>query len=242
MSAATSAFADLQRARNEWTVAELLDPLAASTIYALPPSSIYSGPASASSRFPAITPWSVGTLQRFLPHDNSERNTVGHRREAMSAATSAFDADVQRVRNERTVAELLDPLAASTIYALPPPYSSSSSSQKPRSVVRTRRTFGLVEELFQKQTAIVQAASDGDIDRVARLISMGMDVNAIDRWGCSALSMCGYGGHVAIARLLLDHGANINKILGRFRIKRPDLAPCAPTPSASLAAANPLAH
>jgi ankyrin repeat protein len=40
--------------------------------------------------------------------------------------------------------------------------------------------------------------------------TIGMDVNAIDRWGWSALSMCGYGGHIIIARLLLDHGANID--------------------------------
>src|ERR1700760_710836 len=39
-----------------------------------------------------------------------------------------------------------------------------------------------------------------------------MDVNAVDRWGWSALSMCGYGGHVAIARVLLDHGAKIDNV------------------------------
>jgi ankyrin repeat protein len=39
-----------------------------------------------------------------------------------------------------------------------------------------------------------------------------MDVNAVDRWGWSALSMCGYGGHMGIARLLLDHGANIDNV------------------------------
>ncbi|KAJ7658970.1 hypothetical protein B0H17DRAFT_1096429 [Mycena rosella] len=149
------------------------------------------------------------TAPSDLSHDSSEHNTVGHRREAMSAANSAFDAEVQRARNERNVAELLDPLAASTTYSLPPP---SYSSQTARPVVRRRRTFGLVEKLFLKQTAIVQAASDGDIDRVARLISLGMDVNVVDRWGWSALSMCGYGGHVAIARLLLDRGAKIDNV------------------------------
>jgi ankyrin repeat protein len=39
-----------------------------------------------------------------------------------------------------------------------------------------------------------------------------MDVNVVDRWGWSALSMCGYGGHIAIARLLLDHGAKIDNV------------------------------
>ncbi|KAJ7474447.1 hypothetical protein B0H11DRAFT_2035469 [Mycena galericulata] len=151
------------------------------------------------------------TAHSHLRHDTSESNTFGRRRQVMSAAINSFDTEVQRMRNERSVAELLDPLAASTIYSLsPPPSSFSLSSQTSRPVVRQRRPFGLVEKLFQKQTAIVQAASDNDIDRVARLISLGMDVNAVDRWGWSALSMCGYGGHVAIARLLLEHGANIN--------------------------------
>ncbi|KAJ7800336.1 hypothetical protein B0H13DRAFT_2499994 [Mycena leptocephala] len=128
------------------------------------------------------------TAHSDLSHDSSERSTVGPRREAMNAASSAFNAEVERRRAEPA-------LAIS-------PSSSSFSSQ----TIRRRRTFGLVEKLFQKQTAIVQAASDGDVDRVARLISIGMDV------GWSALSMCGYGGHIAIARLLLDHGANIDNV------------------------------
>ncbi|KAF8170713.1 hypothetical protein K438DRAFT_1982570 [Mycena galopus ATCC 62051] len=153
-----------------------------------------------------------------LSHDHgsseSEGTTVG-RREAMhmSFTTNAFDAEVKRRHNERSVSELLAPLAAKTTYSLPSPSSASvSSSTTALPAPRRRRTFGLVGKLFQKQTAIVQAASDGDIDRVARLISMGMDVNAVDRWGWSALSMCGYGGHVAIARLLLDHGAKIDNV------------------------------
>ncbi|KAJ7932654.1 hypothetical protein B0H13DRAFT_2650661 [Mycena leptocephala] len=108
----------------------------------------------------------------------------------------SHDTDVTRLttaraRNERAVSELLDPLAASTLYSLPSPSSSSTLSPSPRAG---------------------GAASDGDIDRVANLISIGMDVNAVDRWGWSALSMCGYGGHMAIARLLLDHGANIDNV------------------------------
>ncbi|KAJ7334726.1 hypothetical protein DFH08DRAFT_879232 [Mycena albidolilacea] len=147
--------------------------------------------------------------------DSNWYPSVGPRREVidLSATSSAFDAEVQRMRNERSVAELLAPLAVSATYSLPSASSSSfSSSQTARPAVQRRRTFGLVGKLFQKQTAIVQAASDANIDRVARLISLGMDVNAVDRWGWSALSMCGYGGHVAIARLLLDHGAKIDNV------------------------------
>lgn len=41
----------------------------------------------------------------------------------------------------------------------------------------------MVRKLFHKQTAIVQAASDGDMDKIANLISLGCNVNATDRWG-----------------------------------------------------------
>ncbi|KAJ7637015.1 hypothetical protein FB45DRAFT_453441 [Roridomyces roridus] len=142
---------------------------------------------------------------------HSAASHFGHDEEdagRLSAATYAFDAELQRTRNSRAVTDLFDPLAASTMYSLSPP----SDSKNKRPVPTRRRTFGMVEKLFQKQTAIVQAASDGDIDRVAKLISMGMDVNVRDRWGWSALSMCGYGGHAAIARILLDHGANIDNM------------------------------
>ncbi|KAF7329011.1 ANK-REP-REGION domain-containing protein [Mycena venus] len=150
-------------------------------------------------------------------HDSSEppRKTVGHLREAidLSIATSEFNAEVQRTRNERNVAELLDPLAAMSTYSLSlPSPDSASSSQTTLPTPRRRSTFGLVQKLFQKPTAIIQAASDGDIDRVAPDDPIGVDVNAVDRWGWSALSMCGYGGHVAIARLLLDNGAKIENV------------------------------
>ncbi|KAK4119248.1 hypothetical protein N657DRAFT_581997 [Parathielavia appendiculata] len=76
---------------------------------------------------------------------------------------------------------------------------------------RKRSTpIGMIRKLFKNDTEIVQAASDGDVEKVAKLISLGMDVNARDRWGWSALSMCGYGGYKDIARLLLDHGADLD--------------------------------
>jgi hypothetical protein len=70
----------------------------------------------------------------------------------------------------------------------------------------------MIKKLFKNNTDIIEAASDGDLERVAKLISLGMDVNARDRWGWSALSMCGYGGHKEIARILLDHGADLDNV------------------------------
>ncbi|KAM7185051.1 potassium channel AKT1 [Naviculisporaceae sp. PSN 640] len=75
-----------------------------------------------------------------------------------------------------------------------------------------RRTgpVGLVKRWLVHDKAMLEAASDGDVDKVAELISLGMDVNIRDRWGWSPLSMCGYGGHKAVARILLDHGADLD--------------------------------
>lgn len=81
--------------------------------------------------------------------------------------------------------------------------------------VQTRKASAVSRVLFKllkKDTAIIEAASDGDTKKVASLISSGANVNAKDRWGWSALSMCGYGGHIEIARLLLDHGAEIDNV------------------------------
>ncbi|KAJ3890783.1 hypothetical protein GG344DRAFT_48699 [Lentinula edodes] len=68
----------------------------------------------------------------------------------------------------------------------------------------------MIQKLFQKNTAIIQAASDGDLNKVVKFISIGCDVNTRDRWGWSALSMAAYGNHLSIARVLLDHGANMD--------------------------------
>lgn len=81
--------------------------------------------------------------------------------------------------------------------------------------VQTRKASAVSRVLFKllkKDIAIIEAASDRDIKKVSSLISSGANVNARDRWGWSALSMCGYGGHIEIARLLLDHGAEIDNV------------------------------
>ena len=53
----------------------------------------------------------------------------------------------------------------------------------PSKVRRRTDPVGLVKKLFMKETAIIEAASDADCDKVAELIALGMDVNARDRWG-----------------------------------------------------------
>lgn len=117
---------------------------------------------------------------------------------SLNTANADFEKELQKQRTDRSVGEILD-------------YMSVERLVTPK-VKKKKDPAALLQKLFQKDTAIVQAASDGDIGKVARLISVGKDVNARDTWGWSALSMCGYGGHKAIARLLLDHGADLDNI------------------------------
>jgi hypothetical protein len=63
--------------------------------------------------------------------------------------------------------------------------SSSRSSLKIR---RASSVSSVLFKMFKKETAIIEAASDGDLSKVAKLISAGANVNARDRWGVSLSS------------------------------------------------------
>jgi ankyrin repeat protein len=69
-----------------------------------------------------------------------------------------------------------------------------------------------LRELLRKDGAIIEAASNGDVGRVSELLSSGANVNARDRRGWSALSICAHGGYIVMAQLLLNHGADLNNI------------------------------
>lgn len=92
---------------------------------------------------------------------------------------------------------------------LPPPVrSDTSASYSPAALLRKKSIPSmLLFRLFQNGTKLIEAASDGSLDRVASILSLGADVNVRDKWGWSALSMAAYGGHGNIAKLLLACGA-----------------------------------
>ncbi|OTA92775.1 hypothetical protein M434DRAFT_31531 [Hypoxylon sp. CO27-5] len=114
----------------------------------------------------------------------------------MNTANEEFELEMRKKQAERPLEQIFKPLTI----------DSTIPSVRKKSLTDPSR---LIRKLFVKEDALVQAASDGDIDKVANLLSIGCSVNARDRWGWSALSMCAYGGHLAIARLLLEHGADL---------------------------------
>lgn len=92
---------------------------------------------------------------------------------------------------------------------LPPPTrSDTSASHSPAALLRKKSIPSmLLFRLFQNGTKLIEAASDGSLERVASILSLGANVNVRDKWGWSALSMAAYGGHESIAKLLLACGA-----------------------------------
>lgn len=132
--------------------------------------------------------------------DSGYGGSEDSRRPSMSTLCAANEEFAKQVKEEElhTANSITSSAAVSRSYTIKP---------------KRKMDFGrLVQRLMVKDKAIIEAASDGDIDRVVQLLNLGVDVNVTERWGWSALSMCAYGGHTAIARLLLDHGANLDNV------------------------------
>lgn len=88
---------------------------------------------------------------------------------SMSAANEEFEAELHRKRPDIPMEDVFRSVTV----------ESTTSSIKKSRTDPTR----LIRKLFQKETAIVQAASDGDFEKVVKLISIGCNVNTKDRWG-----------------------------------------------------------
>lgn len=58
-----------------------------------------------------------------------------------------------------------------------------------------------------EEISLCLAAAQGDIREVQRLLKMGVDIDAADRDGTPLMRAC-FEGHVAVAKLLLQHGAD----------------------------------
>ncbi|WP_428936839.1 ankyrin repeat domain-containing protein [Fontivita pretiosa] len=66
-------------------------------------------------------------------------------------------------------------------------------------------------EPFSQQTALMIAASNGDLHTTRELLSRGADLHAVDRCGRTALAHAACAGKTDVARLLLDRGASVNQ-------------------------------
>ncbi|GAA5899461.1 hypothetical protein JCM6882_009123 [Rhodosporidiobolus microsporus] len=77
-------------------------------------------------------------------------------------------------------------------------------------------------------TALMQAATSGNLEIVSLLLGAGADVHAVNNKGVTALHYAASKGHVSIGRLLISKGADIN---GRDRANQLPLHRAATTGS-----------
>lgn len=55
-----------------------------------------------------------------------------------------------------------------------------------------------------------RAIRQGDIEAVREHLRSGVDIDALDRYGQTALMLAAHQGHVEIVELLVEHGAELN--------------------------------
>ncbi|HJS73563.1 MAG TPA: ankyrin repeat domain-containing protein [Vicinamibacteria bacterium] len=67
----------------------------------------------------------------------------------------------------------------------------------------------LIPSVSPSTEFLFEAAGSGDIDRVRTLLEQGVDVNAAQGDGMSALHNAARSGNAAVAELLIDRGANL---------------------------------
>lgn len=89
---------------------------------------------------------------------------------ALSMANEEFGEEFRRKMSNRPIEEIMKPL---TVEVMEPSARKKSLTDPTR----------LIRKLFVKNTAIIEAASAGDIEKVAKLLSLGCNANATDRWG-----------------------------------------------------------
>ena len=59
-------------------------------------------------------------------------------------------------------------------------------------------------------TALIEAAADGDMERVVDLVAAGADLEGHAWDGRTPLIVATAAGHIDVARLLVARGANVN--------------------------------
>ncbi len=89
---------------------------------------------------------------------------------SMASANEEFEDKLRRENTSKSIEETFHNLAVSR--SAPPVVAKKRSS-----------AARMLYKFLKKDDAIIEAASDGDADKVSRLISLGVNVNTRDRWG-----------------------------------------------------------
>lgn len=84
----------------------------------------------------------------------------------------------------------------------------SSKEESKEAQIEKPTESGVKEVLFNMESYF-QAALDGDINLIKDAVSSGVDVNAINEQGQSALMLTSFNGHLPVIKFLIDNGANV---------------------------------
>ena len=88
---------------------------------------------------------------------------------------------------------------------------STKAQKLPKLEKRSRLSVSyLLSKLLGKEGQLLEAAIVGDLDRVRALLDEGVEIEARDKVGATALINTATHGHSQIVRLLFDYGANVN--------------------------------
>ncbi|MGE3800489.1 MAG: glutaminase A [Candidatus Kapaibacterium sp.] len=85
-------------------------------------------------------------------------------------------------------------------------YDSLASGAVEKKDPRRRRVDGMAQNVI----AICYAAADGDIKELQHLLARGLDINAADYDGRTAIHLAASEGHAEFVRILIEKGANPN--------------------------------
>ena len=71
-------------------------------------------------------------------------------------------------------------------------------------------TFLCISLFADKNDELIEAAKNGDVEKVKQLIAQGADVSAKVEYGRIALILAAMEGHTKIVKLLIQAGADMN--------------------------------
>jgi len=123
-----------------------------------------------------------------------------------SPSTTAVDSTAESITFDNPFDKYFEKLVPTTSATSSGSRTSAGGSARKKS----SRLGSIMFKLFKSDAMLLEAASEGDTDKVADLISKGANVNVKDRWGWAPMSMAAYGGYPEIAKLLMEAGADLD--------------------------------
>ncbi len=106
-------------------------------------------------------------------------------------------------------------MSSSSPAAAGTPYASSSSSSSPRTPFEDRLSKRLKRKNAKGETHLHRAAIKGNWRFAERMLRLGLDPNEADNAGWTPLHEACNRGSLSVVRVLVRHGADVNRFGGQ---------------------------